>query len=55
MVFHDGFGTGCGPLFVDGRRYLVYAKRDALVGLRMTNDPPFLRHFTARFEEMGTG
>jgi tryptophanase len=30
----------------------VYARRDDLVGLRMTNDPPFLRHFTASFEEI---
>ncbi|MGD8328432.1 MAG: tryptophanase [Acidobacteriota bacterium] len=32
---------------------LVFAARDRLVGLRMTNDPPFLRHFTAQFEEIG--
>jgi len=31
---------------------MVYAERDRLPGLRMTNDPPFLRHFTAQFEEI---
>jgi tryptophanase len=30
----------------------VYAQRKALVGLRMTYQPPYLRHFTARFEEV---
>jgi tryptophanase len=30
----------------------VFALRDTLVGLRMTNEPPFLRHFTAEFEEL---
>ena len=30
----------------------VYERRNALVGLRMTNNPPFLRHFTAKFEEL---
>ena len=30
----------------------VYERRDQLVGLQMTNDPPSLRHFTARFEEL---
>lgn len=30
----------------------VYQERQALVGLRMTNNPPYLRHFTARFEEL---
>ena len=30
----------------------VYQQRDTLPGLRMTNDPPFLRHFTAEFEEL---
>ena len=30
----------------------LYGERDRLVGLRMTNDPPSLRHFTARFEEL---
>lgn len=29
----------------------LYAQRDTFRGLRMTNDPAFLRHFTARFEE----
>ena len=31
----------------------VFASRHDLVGLRMTNDPPYLRHFTAQFEERG--
>ena len=31
----------------------VFAQRHDLVGLRMTNDPPYLRHFTAEFEEIG--
>jgi len=31
----------------------VFARRDALRGLRMTNAPPHLRHFTATFEEIG--
>jgi tryptophanase len=30
----------------------VYARRRELTGLRMTYEPPFLRHFTAKFEEM---
>jgi tryptophanase len=30
----------------------VYANRDRLAGLRMTNSPAALRHFTARFEEL---
>jgi len=30
----------------------VYARRRELRGLRMTYEPPFLRHFTARFEEV---
>ena len=30
----------------------VYAQRKELVGLRMTYQPPYLRHFTARFEEV---
>jgi len=30
----------------------LYERRHTLVGLRMTNNPPYLRHFTARFEEM---
>ena len=31
---------------------MVFEKRDTLTGLRMINEPPFLRHFTARFEEL---
>jgi tyrosine phenol-lyase len=30
----------------------LYAQRASLRGLRMVNDPPYLRHFTARFEEI---
>ena len=30
----------------------VYERRETLTGLRMLNDPPYLRHFTARFEEL---
>jgi tryptophanase len=30
----------------------VFARRQELVGLRMTYEPPYLRHFTARFEEL---
>lgn len=30
----------------------LYARRSELRGLRITNDPPVLRHFTARFEEL---
>ncbi|HEY5651353.1 MAG TPA: tryptophanase, partial [Acidimicrobiia bacterium] len=30
----------------------VMARRDTLRGLRMTNQPPYLRHFTAEFEEL---
>jgi len=30
----------------------VFAQRGSMTGLRMVNDPPFLRHFTARFEEL---
>jgi len=30
----------------------LYAERKSLRGLRITNDPPFLRHFTASFEEV---
>jgi tryptophanase len=30
----------------------IFRHRAALVGFRMTNDPPYLRHFTARFEEL---
>lgn len=31
----------------------VYDARDELVGLRITEAPKYLRHFTARFEELG--
>ena len=30
----------------------LYEHRGELLGLRMTNNPPFLRHFTAEFEEI---
>ena len=30
----------------------LFTQRDKMVGLRMTNSPPFLRHFTATFEEI---
>ena len=30
----------------------LFGQRDGMVGLRMTNSPPFLRHFTATFEEL---
>lgn len=30
----------------------VYERRDSLRGFRITNAPPFLRHFTAEFEEL---
>ena len=30
----------------------VFASRGTLRGMRMTNDPPYLRHFTAQFEEL---
>ncbi len=30
----------------------VFVERNKLPGLRMTNDPPYLRHFTAEFEEL---
>jgi tyrosine phenol-lyase len=30
----------------------LYEQRHTLVGLRMVNHPPYLRHFTARFEEV---
>jgi tryptophanase len=30
----------------------LYARRSAMAGLRMTNDPPVLRHFMAEFEEV---
>jgi tryptophanase len=30
----------------------LYGERESLRGLRITNDPPFLRHFTATFEEI---
>ncbi|MCK5498740.1 MAG: tyrosine phenol-lyase, partial [Gammaproteobacteria bacterium] len=30
----------------------LFEQRDKMVGLRMTTAPPFLRHFTATFEEI---
>ena len=30
----------------------VYEKREELRGLRITEQAPFLRHFTARFEKL---
>jgi tyrosine phenol-lyase len=30
----------------------VWAKRETINGLKITYEPPFLRHFTARFEQM---
>jgi tryptophanase len=30
----------------------VYRRRDAITGLRMTWEPPYLRHFSARFQEL---
>jgi tryptophanase len=30
----------------------LYRRRDTLVGLRMTWEPPYLRHFSARFQEL---
>ena len=30
----------------------LYERRRELRGMRMTNDPPYLRHFTAKFEEI---
>ena len=30
----------------------VFAKREKISGLRITYEPPFLRHFTARFEQL---
>ncbi len=30
----------------------LFEQRDEMVGLRMTNSPPYLRHFTATFEEI---
>jgi tryptophanase len=30
----------------------VYRRRDAINGLRMTWEPPYLRHFSARFQEL---
>ena len=31
----------------------LFVQRGQMVGLRMTNKPPYLRHFTAEFEELG--
>ena len=31
----------------------LFAEKQKMVGLRMTNKPPYLRHFTAEFEELG--
>jgi tryptophanase len=31
----------------------VYARRERMGGYRITYEPPFLRHFTARFESLG--
>jgi tryptophanase len=31
----------------------VNARKHSLRGLRMTHEPPFLRHFTAKFEPLG--
>jgi tryptophanase len=28
----------------------IVQRKDTLKGMRLTYDPPFLRHFTARFE-----
>jgi tryptophanase len=39
----DYLVEACGELF---------ARRDSLRGFRITNDPPYLRHFTAEFEEL---
>jgi tryptophanase len=30
----------------------VYDRRRAMSGYRITHEPPFLRHFTARFEPL---
>ena len=30
----------------------VWAKREEIIGLKITYEPPFLRHFTARFEQL---
>jgi tyrosine phenol-lyase len=31
----------------------VNARKESLRGLRMTHEPPYLRHFTAKFEPLG--
>jgi tryptophanase len=31
---------------------VVFEGREDLRGLRMTNNPPYLRHFSAQFEEL---
>ncbi len=31
----------------------IVARKNSLKGLRLVYDPPFLRHFTARFEPVG--
>jgi tryptophanase len=32
----------------------IVANKDSLTGMRLTYDPPFLRHFTARFEPLAS-
>jgi tryptophanase len=38
--------------YVAGACGEVFEKRETLVGLRMVNSPPYLRHFTAIFQEL---